>query len=93
MATTVVNKRTHKPTANDVYVGRPSAFGNPFRLTQERYRGECINAYTDWIMQPAQEALRVRMKRELRDKTLVCWCAPRKCHADIIAWIVDGEPE
>jgi hypothetical protein len=29
---TVVNKRTHTPTANDVYIGRGSKWGNPFRI-------------------------------------------------------------
>lgn len=27
---TVVNKKTHKPTANDIYVGRGSVLGNPY---------------------------------------------------------------
>lgn len=54
----VVNKRTHKPTPNDIYIGRGSNLGNPFTHkpignTKAEYqcktRDESIDMYGNWI--------------------------------------------
>jgi len=54
----VVNKKTHKPTPNDIYIGRPSVLGNPFtsirdKKTLARYvcntREESIQKYRAWL--------------------------------------------
>jgi Domain of unknown function (DUF4326) len=29
------------------------------------------------------------VKRELRGKTLLCYCHPKRCHADVLAKIAD----
>ena len=42
---TVVNKKTHKPTSNDVYIGRPSIWGNPFVIGKDGSRNQVINKY------------------------------------------------
>jgi uncharacterized protein DUF4326 len=69
---------------NSVYVGRPSKYGNPFEIGQDGTRQEVIAKYKEWINQPEQAGLRAEMRRELKGKDLVCWCAPQACHADII---------
>ena len=38
----VVNKKTHKPTKQDIYIGRPSALGNPFTHMK---RGDTLAKY------------------------------------------------
>jgi hypothetical protein len=55
----VVNKRTHKPTSNDIYIGRGSPLGNPFTgskslsNTKAQYqsgsRTEAIQSYQPWL--------------------------------------------
>ncbi len=53
----VVNKHTHTPTDKDVYIGRPSIFGNPFThltgATKAVYllssREACLREYHQWL--------------------------------------------
>lgn len=81
--------------ADAVYVGRPSKWGNPFSSLGEqnvhpnvrwhtRTRDEAVDGYAKWLRQPAQDQLRDDMRQELRGRDLVCWCAPARCHAEII---------
>lgn len=78
----VVNKRKHKPTANDVYIGRPSKWGNPFVIGKDGTRDDVIRKYEIWLQQ--QPHLMAALP-ELRGKTLVCWCKPAACHGDVLA--------
>lgn len=44
-----------------------------------------VAAYRVWINQPAQSALLVAARDELRGKNLACWCrAGSPCHADVL---------
>jgi uncharacterized protein DUF4326 len=77
-----------KRESYDVYIGRPSPWGNPFSHlsgTQARWhvasREEAIQAYAEWIK--AQPELLAALP-ELRGKTLGCWCAPKACHGDVL---------
>lgn len=72
----------------DVYVGRPSAWGNPFRMPDEARRAETVARYREWIL--TQPHLLERAKAELRGKRLGCWCAPKACHGDVLAEIANG---
>lgn len=54
----VVNVHQHKPTLNDVYIGRGSALGNPFThlplekskaVVQVATRDEAVKSYKNWI--------------------------------------------
>lgn len=85
-------KRAHA----DVYVGRPSPFGNPFSWkpgTLAKFlvtKEECLPRFEQWLR--AQPELVARVRRELRGKVLSCWCAPGPCHADILARVAAEEP-
>ncbi len=70
-----------RPAADRVYVGRPSKWGNPFAIGRDGTRDEVIAKYRAWLMQ--QPALLAQLP-ELRGKNLVCWCAPQRCHADVL---------
>ena len=87
----VLNKRNTGTRGE--YVGRPSPLGNPFKLGRESDRDAVIARYEVWL----RERIMARDKRvcaELnrlyliaRDTELlelVCWCAPKHCHADVI---------
>lgn len=88
----VVNIRTHKPTPNDVYIGRPgkgktSAFGNPFKLTDESQREQVLEQYKHYAVRNP-ELLR-NIKALPADANLVCFCAPKQCHGDVIKEIYE----
>lgn len=69
-----------------VYVGRPTKWGNPFKLGRDGSRAEVIDKYRAWLL--AQPALLATLP-ELAGKDLVCWCAPEPCHADILIEIAN----
>lgn len=73
----VLNKHTAsaQELANAVYVGRPSRFGNPCKMFSEKERDYAC----DWFEANVLPNMDVT---ELRGKDLVCWCAPKRCHAD-----------
>lgn len=83
--------------AFDVYVGRPSPFGNPFShrpgtlaTYRVRTRDAAIARFEEWLMTDPELIARVR--RELRGKVLGCWCAPDKaCHAEILARVANED--
>lgn len=70
-----------KRDAYDVYIGRGSKWGNPFRIGVHGDRIEVIRKYEDWIY-GNQELL--DSLHELRGKRLGCYCAPKPCHGDIL---------
>jgi hypothetical protein len=76
--------------ADAVYVGRPTQFGNPFVVGVDGDQGECVEMYRDFITDPDAAVLRKRIRAELRGKDLVCWCAPKPCHADVLLEIANG---
>ncbi len=72
--------------ANATYVGRPSPWGNPFLVGTPDYptRVEAVAAMRVWLK--GQPQLIERAKRDLRGRTLACWCPEGDglpCHADI----------
>jgi hypothetical protein len=76
------------------YVGRPTPLGNPFRLEREDQREEVVARYATWLNDQVRrgdpEVIRAleEFYRALRQKgaiTLLCFCAPRRCHAEVIA--------
>lgn len=83
----VLNKRRDGVPPGAVYVGRPTKFGNPFPIRHERDRLDIIDRYQDWLL--AQPELVATVKAELRGKDLVCWCAPKPCHADVLLRIAN----
>lgn len=78
----------------DVYIGRPSPWGNPFSHRpgtlaqfQVKNRRTAIQSYREWIV--TQPELMARLP-ELKGKTLGCWCKPLSCHGDILAELADS---
>lgn len=84
MTTTVAH---YKRDRCDVYVGRPSTFGNPFFIGRDGTRSEVIRKYEEWVR--SQPDLVRQVKEELRGKILGCWCSPLPCHGDVLARIAD----
>lgn len=74
----------------DIYIGRPSEWGNPFVIGKDGTRMEVIDKYEKRLrnLLRSDPKLRKRFKL-LRGKTLGCWCRPYKCHGDSIVKILD----
>jgi len=75
----------------DVYIGRPSKWGNPFShkdgtLAEFKMatREEAIAAYRKWITEGEGMHLLDDL-HELKGKVLGCWCKPLACHGDVLA--------
>lgn len=98
--TTVVNLKGHRDDpsfADVVYVGRAmfrggwqlaaSPLANPFRPGPDDSRAEVVAQYRAYLLgRPDLLAL----LPALRGQRLGCWCAPRPCHAMVIAELADA---
>ena len=84
----VYNKRKNapkgysNPPADAVYVGRPSDWGNPFRVGRDGTRAEVIAKFESYAL--AMLKRKPDWLEPLRGKDLICWCAPESCHADVL---------
>ncbi len=79
----VWNKNYQGIPEDAIYVGRPSKWGNPFKFPSSfcQTRQDSIDAYRLHVTVGEGRALPFK---ELQGKDLVCWCAPRPCHADVL---------
>jgi hypothetical protein len=84
-----------KGTPVDVYIGRPTKWGNPFSHkpgTLARFivkdRQAAIDAYREWITNGEGKYL-LNHLHELKDKILGCWCKPLACHGDVLKELVE----
>jgi hypothetical protein len=73
----------------DLYIGRPSKWGNPYFLTKEtpEARQRVILQYKANIMKRPEL---LRDLKELEGKTLGCFCAPKACHGDVLKELVEN---
>ena len=82
----------------DIYIGRPSRFGNPFshqagtlaeyKVDSREQAIEYFENYinnTPWLLKAAKE--------ELKGKILGCFCHPLPCHGDILLKIANSDSE
>ena len=84
--------------ARGIYVGRPSPLGNPFAMHGEATRAQVIRDYEDWLAEQlmdsrsaaSREIHRLAALARTQDLCLVCFCAPKACHADIIKRTIEA---
>lgn len=90
---TVVNKRGHKSTPWDLYIGRPSLLGNPFPIGKDGNRDEVCDKYETYLAKGLSDgdAKITRGWNEARlilnqygKLNLVCFCKPLRCHGDFL---------
>ena len=104
----IQRKRTKgwRMPANTVYVGRPSRWGNPFKVGTEYVRpkmqpgggqqagivADRSHAVSLYRRFTARETrLQIEAYRELRGKNLACFCPlDQPCHADVLLELVNG---
>ena len=85
------NKRRNKIPKDAIYIGRPSKWGNPFKLHSEFQREEILVKYLAWL--DKNPKLKEEIIRELKGKDLVCWCSPKLCHGDVLIRIANEDYE
>ena len=80
----------------DVYIGRPSKFGNPFShkggtlaQVEVETREEAIVCFENYVY--ATPWLLKAIKEELKGKTLGCWCSPLACHGEVLLKIANSD--
>ncbi len=87
--TIVINlHRTAPPALNYVYVGRPSIWGNPYRIGPDGTREDVVRKYEVFLR---TSPVLLAQLRDVRGATLGCWCHPLPCHAHVIAHLADLE--
>jgi hypothetical protein len=87
MGRNAVTRVVHcKKEKYDIYIGRPSKWGNPFSIGKDGTREEVIQKYKEWISQ--QPELLADLP-SLKGKVLGCWCKPQACHGDILAKLTE----
>ncbi len=102
----IQRKRTKgwKTPENTVYVGRPTQWGNPFKvnnaMTGRLSRQQAVDEYQRLIVVNGDGLIhwnRVRFNRHdvekhLRGKNLSCWCPlDQPCHADVLLEIANAD--
>jgi hypothetical protein len=70
-----------------VYIGRPGPWGNPFLIGRDGDRAEVVRKFRDSVT----PELVLRVVKELKGKDLVCFCAPKACHGDVLLEIANPE--
>lgn len=71
----------------DVFIGRPSRWGNPFKIGVDGTRADVIMKYRRWLL--SRIDLRDALP-SLAGKRLGCYCAPLPCHGDVLADLVEA---
>lgn len=101
MTITVANARN---TSEGVYLGRfhpkfgqASPLANPYQMNEHNSRDDVCEKYDLWIKEKIKVgdplvigALGdlIRRYKAQGDLTLICWCAPERCHCDTVKRIV-----
>lgn len=65
-----------------VRIDRRTEWGNPFEMPADGDRDTVIAAYADHYL-PFKPSLLEKLPT-LRGKVLGCWCAPERCHGDVL---------
>lgn len=93
----VVNRKHMSVNMNDpdiVYIGRGSIWGNPFKIGCNKTRDDVIGWYRTYLWSQIRDGdVTIDMLKALDGKRLACYCAPLKCHGDIIKSAVEWAKE
>lgn len=75
----------------DIYIGRGSPYGNPFRIGIDGDRDTVIEMYRAHI----EDLLRKGQIdiSKLKGKRLACYCKPQRCHGDVIVELLEKEKD
>lgn len=88
---------------NTVYVGRPTKWGNPYRVNRivtidnsgvgikVEDAETAKSLYYQYVWWKGGRMRREQIRKELKGKNLACWCPlDQPCHADVLLEIANG---
>jgi hypothetical protein len=81
--TRVVNLKKEK---YDIYIGRPSKWGNPYELGRDGNRKTVLEKYRLYLLRSPGL---LKDLTELKDKVLGCFCRPFSCHGDVLISLLE----
>lgn len=91
----VYNKKKGDAPPGAVFIGRGSPWGNEWshlsygKATYKvATREEAIRCHREWLMSDPE--MLARVKKELKGKDLVCYCAPLSCHGDTLLEVANS---
>jgi hypothetical protein len=100
MISVVNKYKVNSNCAECVYIGRGSGIGNPYSHKKSKYisyqtdtREQAVHLFQDYFFQQLRnhnkqiiEKIKhiLRMEKKHGEVKLVCFCAPKPCHGDII---------
>lgn len=77
----------------DIYVGRPSKWGNPYSHLDKSLAEYKVESVDDALKKYEEYLLNNKKLfdslSELKYKKIACWCKTKKCHAYILKKYVD----
>jgi len=73
----------------DIYIGRPSPWGNPFHIGRDGTREEVISKFRRYLSN--SPLLVGRGRKVLKGKVLGCFCPPLPCHGDVWVEVLKGK--
>ncbi len=98
MPTTVVNMSGYVPP-DAIYIGRSynglGEWGNKYTHVHSNVPGVVFVSSREEAVRKFEEDVRsnpeliAKIKRELKDKVLACWCHPKLCHGHVLAKIAE----
>lgn len=85
-------------TCSRIYIGRPSVYGNPIRLSAGEPRGATLERYEVYLRSQCKHggtlknAILKLAERVARGENieLECFCAPLGCHGDLLRKAILG---
>jgi len=86
----VLNKRVHGVPPGAVYIGRPSIWGNPFVIGKDGSRDDVIAKFEAYVRRRPDL---MKQLHNLAGKDVVCWCAPARCHGDVLVRLANQQAE
>lgn len=83
----VLNRHRDFIPADAIYIGRGSPYGNPYVMGKDGDRDEVVRMYEEYVERYPE--FRQLIADALRGKDLVCFCAPKPCHGDVLIRIAN----
>lgn len=77
--TTIININNSEDY--DIYIGRGSIWGNPFKIGKDGTRQQVIEKYEEYIRKNSELLQKLSF---LEGKKLGCYCSPKPCHGDVL---------
>jgi len=78
----------YKKEPFDIYIGRGSIWGNPFKIGRDGNRKDVLKKFKIYAENSPKILKRLHI---LKDQTLGCNCKPKDCHGDVLKELIEGK--